>query len=178
MSHTLLLNADAQPVSMLPLSTVTWQDAMRLMFLDKVSVLEYYEDWAINTTNDSFKVPSVVMVKDYIKRRNVIALTRSNLFLRDNYKCQYCGDSFPHNHLTYDHVIPRSKGGTTDWDNIVAACVPCNSKKGSKLIEPIQIPFMPTYWNLIKKRTEVPIMIRHYTWERFIDPKMKVQLVD
>ena len=177
MAHTLLLNADAQPVSLLPLSTVTWQEAMRLMFLDKVTVLEYYDDWEIKTSNDSFKVPSVIMVKDYIHRKTRVSLTRTNLYLRDGYTCQYCGDSFDHRELTYDHVLPRSKGGTTNWENIVAACRPCNTNKGSKIMEPLNIPYMPTYWNLIKRSSEIPVIIHHYSWERFIDPNMKVRLV-
>ena len=176
MSHTLLLNADVQPVSMLPLSTLTWQDTMKLVYLNKVTVLEYYDDWKINTSNDSFKVPSVIMVNEYITRKSRIALTKNNLFLRDAYKCQYCGKNFPHMNLTYDHVIPRSKGGGTNWENIVAACKPCNNKKGSKLIDPINAPFIPTYWNLIKQCSRVPVIINHSSWERFIDPKMNVRL--
>jgi len=178
MSHTLLLNADAQPLSLLPLSTVTWKDAIRLTFLDKVRVIEEYEDWEVHSATQSFKVPSIVMVKSYVKRANNISLTRNNLYLRDSYKCQYCGEDHSHHDLTYDHVLPRAKGGRTEWENIVASCKPCNSKKGSKIIEPLNLPYIPTYWDLIKKRTEIPIIIRHYSWERFLDPKMNVQLIE
>ena len=178
MSHTLILNADAQPLSMLPLSTLRWEDTMRLVFLDKVNVIEHYDNWKVHSARDSFKVPSVVMVKRYIKRVNYVALTKPNLFLRDGYKCQYCGNSFDYRSLTYDHVCPKSKGGLTEWENIVAAWKPCNTKKGASIIEPINQPFMPTYWNLIKRRAEIPIIIRHYSWKRFLDPNMSVTLIE
>ena len=70
-----------------------------------------------------FRIPSVVVLKDYVKPQKRVAFTRFNLFLRDEFCCQYCaakGD------LTFDHVLPRSKGGITSWENVVAACSPCN----------------------------------------------------
>jgi len=151
---------------------------MRLIFLDKVNVVEYYDNWKVHSARDSFKVPSVVIVKRYIQHKKFIALSKPNLFLRDGYKCQYCNKMFAYRELTYDHVWPRSKGGLTEWNNIVAACKPCNTKKGASIIEPLNQPFMPTYWNLIKRRTEIPIVIRHYSWKRFIDPKMTVKLIE
>jgi 5-methylcytosine-specific restriction endonuclease McrA len=176
--HTLILNSDAQPLSMLPLSTLSWKDALRLTFLNKVNILEYYDNWKVHSVSESFRVPSVVIVRQYVQRRTIVALTKPNLYLRDGYKCQYCGNSFDYRSLTYDHVWPRSKGGLTEWENIVAACKSCNTKKGASIIEPLNQPFMPTYWNLIKRRAEVPIVIRHYSWKRFIDPKMNVRLIE
>jgi len=170
MADTLLLNSDGQPLSMLPLSTLTWKDAMRLIFLDKVRIIEEYENWDIHSATETYSVPSVVMIKKYIKRKTDVRLTRGNLYLRDKYQCQYCGDRFRWDELTYDHVIPTSKGGQHKWDNLVASCKPCNGKKGAKIIDPLNDPYVPTYWDLINSRLSVPIIIRHYSWKRFITP--------
>ena len=168
MSETLILNSDGQPLSMLPLSTISWKDAMRLTFLDKVIVQEYYDDWVVHSATREFPVPSVVMIKSYVKRRSNVCLTRSNLYLRDGYRCQYCGNRFSHQQLTYDHLIPSAKGGDHEWSNLVAACKPCNGRKGDKLHEPINQPFEPTYWDMLNRRLEAPVIIRHYSWKRWI----------
>jgi 5-methylcytosine-specific restriction endonuclease McrA len=70
----------------------------------------------------------VVVLKDYVKPQRRVAFTRFNLFLRDEFCCQYCGAK---GDLTFDHVLPRSRGGITSWENVVAACSPCNLRKGS-----------------------------------------------
>ncbi|OYW58600.1 MAG: HNH endonuclease [Rhodobacterales bacterium 12-65-15] len=70
-------------------------------------------------------------MKDYVKPQKRVAFTRFNLFLRDEFCCQYCG---ARGDLTFDHVVPRSKGGITSWDNVVAACSPCNLRKGSRTL--------------------------------------------
>ncbi len=72
-------------------------------------------------------LPSVVSLKEYVKPARHPAFTRFNVFLRDKFQCQYCGSR---DDLTFDHVIPRSKGGRTTWENVVAACAPCNLRKG------------------------------------------------
>lgn len=169
MSHTLVINADGQPLSLLPLSTISWQDAIRLSFLDKVHVLEYYDDWKINSATQSFEVPAVVMIKRYVKRLTGVKLTRSNVYLRDEYICQYCGERFKFSELTYDHVWPQAKGGEHSWENLVAACKPCNHSKADDIIEPMRKPYEPTKFELMKKSLKAPVVIRHYSWERFID---------
>lgn len=169
MSHTLVLNADAQPLSILPLSTIKWQDAIRLTFLDKVHVLEWYDDWKVHSATQEFDVPSVIMVKRYVKRLSSVKLTRSNLYLRDEYRCQYCGKRFNHNELTYDHVWPQSKGGDHSWENLVAACKPCNHSKADNIIDPLMKPYEPTKFGLMRKSLKAPVLIRHWTWKRFID---------
>lgn len=169
MSDTLILNSDAQPLSLLPLSAIKWQESIKLSFLEKVIVLEWYDNWHINTVSGAYRVPSVVMVKKYIKRRTATRLTRSNLYLRDEYNCQYCGSRFDYTELTYDHVIPQCMGGESSWENLVAACKPCNHRKADKIIKPINPPHKPTYWELTAKRLKAPVIIRHYSWKRFID---------
>lgn len=168
MSHVLMLNADGQPLSMLPLSVITWKEAMRLMFLEKVNVVEEYEDWKVHSATMSFNVPSIIMAKNYIRRKTHVRLTRGNLYLRDQYICGYCNQMFEWEQLTYDHVKPTSKGGEHTWENLVTACQMCNSRKGDKKIKPNKECYEPTYWDLVNKRMNVPVIIRHYSWKRFI----------
>jgi 5-methylcytosine-specific restriction endonuclease McrA len=77
--------------------------------------------------------------------------SRQNLYFRDRGKCQYCGTSFESKDLTYDHVIPRSKGGQTEWTNIVTSCLPCNLKKGGRTPEEAGM--------CLVRRPKVPIWI-------------------
>ena len=89
------------------------------------------------------KLPSVVSLKTYVKPALYPAFTRFNVFLRDRFTCQYCGDK---NDLTFDHLIPRSRGGLTRWDNVVTACAPCNLRKGGLMprdagMRPTQEPY-------------------------------------
>ena len=78
------------------------------------------------------KLPSVIALKSFIRPQSNPNFTRFNVFLRDKFSCQYCGSK---NDLTFDHLLPRSKGGKTDWDNVVTACSACNVKKGGRLLE-------------------------------------------
>jgi len=169
MSDTLILNSDGQPLNLLPLSTVTWKESIKASFLNKVYVLDYYDDWVVRTQKEQFRVPSVVMIKKFVKRANTSRLTRENLYIRDEYTCQYCLNKFDFDRLTYDHVVPQSRGGQTEWENLVAACKPCNSDKADKIIYPKRAPKVPTYWELTTKRLKLPVIIRHYSWKRFID---------
>ena len=87
------------------------------------------------------------------------------MFLRDRFRCQYCGDSFPSSQLTFEHVVPRSKGGETSWTNIVAACDPCNVRKDNKLdMKPLRAPFVPTPEELMKAKRAFPPGYLHETW--------------
>lgn len=124
----LVLNADYRPLSYYPLSLWPWQEAIKAVFLDRVNIVAEY-DQVVRSQHASFRVPSVVVLKDYVKPQKKVAFTRFNLFLRDEFRCQYCGS--PHD-LTFDHVIPRVRGGVTSWENVVAACSPCNLRKGSR----------------------------------------------
>lgn len=165
---TLVLNKDGQPVSLLPLSAVSWQEAIKYMILDRVTVLEWYDDWVVSSPTWETKVPAVMMVKDYIRRRANPKFNKFNLMLRDRFQCQYCDVEVSKATVTFDHVIPISKGGKTRWENIVASCGPCNSRKGSKLIKPLRQPYQPTYYELINIRKELPFTIKHPSWEDYI----------
>jgi 5-methylcytosine-specific restriction endonuclease McrA len=151
----LLLNADWQPVQMHPLSTVSWQDAIRAVVMDRVTVVEEY-DIEIHSATQSWRLPSVVALRDYIKRDQSPTFSRYNVYVRDDFTCQYCGNSFETRQLTFDHVIPRAHGGKSTWQNVVAACSPCNHRKGSMLPKeakmfPINTPREPSSWDLYGK---------------------------
>ncbi len=132
MSDVLLLNSDYNPISVLPLSVIGWQHAVKLYFLDRITVVEEYEDWVIRSENFSMNVPCVAVTKEYFHFKKSAKFSRSNMFLRDMYQCQYCSEVFEHKELTLDHVIPRAQGGKTTWENSVTACKDCNHKKGHK----------------------------------------------
>tara|TARA_B100000900_G_C20221628_1_gene570094 strand:- start:23 stop:577 length:555 start_codon:yes stop_codon:yes gene_type:complete len=165
----LVLNADYRPLSYLPLSTLSWQDAVKATFLERVNIVSVH-DIAIRSPSVSLNIPSVVVLKKYVKRTNISIFNRANIFLRDDFSCQYCGSSGP---LTFDHVIPKSKGGKTSWENVVTACISCNVKKGSKDIKTVGMkmkrkPFCPSPEFLIKKGFDARGSDIHYTWKDFI----------
>jgi 5-methylcytosine-specific restriction endonuclease McrA len=123
--RVLVLNFDHSPIAV-----VTVQKAFVLTFLAKANCLMHYESLALRTVDTFFKYPAVIRLNEYknIPFRGVL-LNRNNLFKRDNGECQYCGSK---KHLTIDHVLPRSKGGKTNWTNLITACHRCNVQKGDK----------------------------------------------
>ena len=124
-------------LSYYPLSLWSWQDTIKAVFLDRVNIVSEY-DRVVRSPSFEFRLPSVVSLKTYVKPARTPAFTRFNVFLRDRFTCQYCG---AHDDLTFDHVVPRSKGGHTTWDNVVTACSPCNLIKGGHL--PHQVGMYP-----------------------------------
>jgi 5-methylcytosine-specific restriction endonuclease McrA len=161
----LVLNADYRPLSYYPLSLWGWQDSIKAVFLDRVNIVSQY-DRSVSSASFSMRLPSVVSLKTYITPSRVPAFTRFNVFLRDRFACQYCGSP---EDLTFDHVIPRSKGGTTTWENVVAACSPCNLRKGDRLpkqIEmwPAQKPYIPSVQDLHRNGRLFPPNYLHESW--------------
>ena len=145
----LVLNADFRPLSYYPLSIWCWQDAIKAVFLDRVNILSEY-DTRVRSPSFEMRLPSVVSLKSYVKPTRFPAFTRFNVFLRDRFTCQYCGER---EELTFDHVIPRSKGGVTSWENVVAACSVCNLRKADMLpsvarMWPATEPYQPTVHDL------------------------------
>ena len=126
----LVLNADYRPLSYYPLSLWPWQDAIKAVYLDRVDIVAEYQE-RVHSPTTTLRIPSVVVLREYVRPQKRVAFTRFNLFLRDEFSCQYCGAT---GELTFDHVVPRASGGITSWENVVAACGKCNFRKGSKLL--------------------------------------------
>lgn len=129
-SQVLMLTNDYSP-----LKVISWQRAIELLTLGKVEVIEEY-DHEIRSAYLVIKAPAVVrLLKRFRRVTKPVKFSRVNIYARDDYECQYCGKSCNISELTYDHVIPRSKGGRTEWTNIVSACTKCNSYKGGRTPE-------------------------------------------
>ena len=126
MNSVLILNADYSPLQIAPLSTISWKEAVKLVWLDQVEVLEYYDDWFVHSPSVTLQVPSVIVTKTYVKTSRGVKFNKTNLCIRDEYTCQYCIQKFDSKSLTIDHVLPRSHGGKTNWQNVCCACGPCN----------------------------------------------------
>ncbi|WP_307140193.1 HNH endonuclease [Pseudoroseomonas cervicalis] len=168
----LVLNADFRPLSYFPLSLWSWQDAVKAVYLDRVSVLSEY-DAVVRSPRHAIRLPSVIALREYIPSARRPAFTRFNVFLRDSFSCVYCGDERPTQELTFDHVIPRSRGGRTSWENVVTACGPCNLRKGSKLpaeihMFPRQVPRQPTSWELQENGRMFPPNYLHESWRDYL----------
>lgn len=167
----LVLNADFRPLSYFPLSLWSWQDALKAVFLDRVEVVANY-DKTVRSPSFEMQLPSVVSLKSFVSHSRTPAFTRFNVFLRDCFSCQYCG-SQERELLTFDHVIPRSKGGKTTWTNIVAACSPCNIKKGGRMPKnakmfPYRTPVRPTMYELNDRGRAFPPQYLHDSWQDYL----------
>ena len=161
----LVLNADFRPLSYYPLSLWSWQDAIKAVFLERVNIVAQY-DRAVHSPSLEMKLPSVVSLKNYVRPALYPAFTRFNVFLRDRFTCQYCGDD---QDLTFDHLVPRSRGGMTRWDNVTTACAPCNLLKGGKLpheakMYPALKPYRPTVFELHRNGRLFPPNYLHESW--------------
>lgn len=178
MSDVLLLNSDGMPLSHVPLSVVSWQVALRLLFLGKVKTLKEYDSWVVRSQHLEMKVPSIVMMTEQVKWRKQIKYSRTNVYLRDDFTCQLqttsrckeMGGKVKLSELTLDHVVPRSHGGKTNWTNVCTSCKTCNSEKGADhTIKPKKIPHKPTYYEILAKRKTLPIHIKDAEWQFYID---------
>jgi 5-methylcytosine-specific restriction endonuclease McrA len=167
-----VLNADYQPLSYFPLSVWNWQDTVRAIFLDRVAVVSHYDRF-IHSPGMEFQLPSVVALKEYIPQNRRPPFTRFNVFLRDRFACQYCHSAHPAPELTFDHLIPRSRGGKTCWTNIVTACNRCNLRKGNRLprechMHPAAKPVVPTPHELRVNGRSFPPNFLHESWRDYL----------
>lgn len=146
--RVLILNADYSPIMV---STV--QRAFILMYLNKTELVEKANGYKLRSVNAQFPMPAVIKLNNYVNvPYKKVALTRQNVFKRDNFKCQYCERK---DQLTLDHVIPKAKGGKSTWENLITACNRCNARKGDQTSKDagmplITQPFRPTYNSFIK----------------------------
>lgn len=165
----LVLNADFRPLSYFPLSLWSWQDAIKAVFLERVDIIAQY-DAEVRSPSMSMQLPSVIALREYVKPALYPAFTRFNLFLRDEFKCQYCGDR---GEMTFDHVVPRSKGGKTTWGNVVAACSSCNLRKGNLTLSQANMrlarkAFRPTAMQLQNIGRRFPPNYLHESWMDYL----------
>jgi 5-methylcytosine-specific restriction endonuclease McrA len=165
----LVLNADYTPLSYYPLSLWPWQTAIKAMFLERVDVVAHYER-EVHSPSVALKLPSVIALRQFVRPNEYPAFTRFNLFLRDRFRCVYCGSS---KELTFDHVIPRAQGGRTMWENVATACAPCNLRKGGRTPSEAHMqiqrePIRPTSWQLQEHGRAFPPNYLHESWRDYL----------
>ena len=166
-ADTLLLSAGYEPIKV-----VSWQRAITLLTLGKVEVVEEY-DRHVRSPTVVVKMPAVVrLLQAFRRHRKPVKFSRINIYARDRYRCQYCSRKLPIADLTYDHVVPRARGGKTDWENIVTACAPCNLRKADRtpeqagmrlIVKPIRPSWVPAMTLQISRKT-VPDAWRDYLY--------------
>ena len=152
-----------------PLEVISWQEAFVLTYVGKAWAVEYTEMW-VSSARERFKIPSIIALYKFIdKKYFTLPCTRKNILVRDEGTCQYCNTRYAESELTIDHVIPRSKGGATTWDNVVAACIGCNQRKSDHYLadSPFtlpKLPVRPTYRSIIKSRFKN----QNLSWIRYL----------
>lgn len=182
-SRCLLLNADFSP-----LSIIHWKKAViwHMKYEDdskySIDIVDFYKNDHINGVNNKkYPIPAVARTKKYFKsHKQTVTFSRKNIFIRDEYTCQYCGLKFDRSYLTYDHVIPKSvwhstSSSPTCWTNIVTACVDCNRKKGNKTPKQANMPlknlpempskstrYLPVSHYLFKIKHNIPLEWKIY----------------
>ena len=165
----LVLNADYRPLSYFPLSLWAWQDTVKAVFLDRVDIVSEYEQ-CVHSPRLEMRLPSVVALRRYVQPARRPAFTRFNVFLRDRFECVYCGHD---DELTFDHLVPRSRGGRTTWENVVTACSTCNLRKGGRFyreagMAPSEMPVVPSVAHLQKNGRSFPPNYLHDSWSDFL----------
>ena len=147
-----MLDALALNVAGIPMDIISWKKAVTLWALGRAEILSAYENQFIRSPSFSLRAPSVVQCFDIKSMpRNfthVLPFTRRNLYSRDGGRCIYCAQKVSFSNFTIDHVIPRSLGGRTAWENVVVACMGCNNRKGNRRPRPgdlnmLHQPFAP-----------------------------------
>jgi 5-methylcytosine-specific restriction endonuclease McrA len=172
-TRTLLLTQGYEPIKV-----ISWQRAFTLFALDKVDVVEEY-DTEIHSMSYVVRVPAVVRLRKAFRRfTKPVKFSRVNIYARDGHRCQYCGVACTIAELTYDHVVPRSRGGATSWENIVSCCITCNARKANRtpaeakmklLSTPVRPGWMPAVQIKVSSKS-VPDAWRDYVyWAGEID---------
>jgi 5-methylcytosine-specific restriction endonuclease McrA len=172
--RTLLLTQGYEPIQI-----ISWQRAITLIALNKVEVVEEYDAPLLRAQSIVVNVPAVVRLRKTFRRHaKPVKFSRVNIYARDNYRCQYCAQKCTPDELTYDHVVPRSKGGRTTWENIVSACYTCNRRKANRTpaeagMKLLTVPARPTWMPSVQVRVSaksVPDAWRDYVyWTAEVD---------
>ncbi|MCS7088737.1 MAG: HNH endonuclease [Thermoflexales bacterium] len=164
MRRVLVLNATYEP-----LSVVSVPRALHLVMARRAEVLET-SDVVLRSAQHVIPVPLVIRLLHYVRvpHNLPLPLSRKALLLRDNYTCQYCGAQPSRDQLTIDHVVPRSRGGRTEWENVVIACATCNRRKGNRTPEEagmklLRKPYRPRFWAMALLN-----MATHEAWRKYL----------
>lgn len=188
MSEVLVLNKNFYAIQI-----TSWRRAIGLVYLERADVVDEgyriynFSDWCelsklitnspsgyITTPTLKIAIPEVIALRFYDRLPiSEVKFTRKNIYEHYGYHCCYCGKRFPSSELNLDHVIPRSRGGKTTWDNIVTSCVGCNIKKGNKLPKEAGMkllipPSKPKWSNALTIALKSTIKIKS-SWQKFID---------
>lgn len=188
MSDVLVLNRKFSAIQI-----TDWRRALTLLYLDRAQVVdeEYrtynFEDWRelsqyiknhpngfVHTPTFRIAIPEVIALKFYDKLPDTeVKFTRRNIYEHYRYRCCYCGKKFPSSKLNLDHIIPRSRGGRTDWTNVVTACISCNLRKSNQLPKETEMklltkPSKPKWWGSCSLVFRVAIKTKT-SWQKFID---------
>ena len=149
MQQVLVLNASYEP-----LNVTTVRRASVLVFKGKAEVIEELEQ-PLRSASDTFSWPHVIRLVTYVRVPRAVQrkISRRALFARDGWRCVYCGDG--HGRLTLDHVIPRSRGGESVWENVVTACAPCNHRKGDRTVEEARMELR------VRPKAPAPVLFIH-----------------
>lgn len=180
-SPVLILNQAWQAVNVKPLKRVinqVWSGNARI--IDPNDFAQYtWADWASMRPEDeneriircvgfSIKIPEVITLTGYSKvPHRSVPFSRRNLFIRDEYSCQYCGKHLSSEDVTVDHVTPRAKGGISSWTNCVVACTPCNKRKADKLPKDVKM-FLRHEPKEPQWRPDFHCRVRIPSWEKFV----------
>lgn len=138
--RVLLLNFSYEP-----LGTVGVARAICLWFRNSVTIEEYDSDHVLHSPSREFPVPSVIRLRHYVnvrRKRRETAMKRARIYIRDRFRCQYCGEHKSAADLTLDHILPRAQGGPTNPQNLVSACIKCNQRKGNRTPEQARMPLL------------------------------------
>jgi 5-methylcytosine-specific restriction endonuclease McrA len=167
--RVLLLNQTYEP-----LGTVSVARAVIMVFKNSVSVEEFDGDRVLRSARAEFPVPSVIRRRIYInirRRREASSMKRLRIYMRDKFRCQYCGDKKPAGQLTLDHILPRSRGGDNSPVNVVTACVACNNRKADRTPAEARMPLLTSQSALRVKLERV--VLCHYAearveWHKYL----------
>jgi 5-methylcytosine-specific restriction endonuclease McrA len=165
---TLVLNAAYMPINRVP-----WQRAFTWIFTGRAEVVEEYEDRTVRSPSFEFKMPAIIRFLGKVVGlfRRAVKFNRHNVYLRDKGRCAYCGNQIRKSDFTYDHVVPRSQGGKTVWNNVVIACLPCNQRKANRTpaqarmklrVKPVRPKSLPGQTRLLRWEVGMPETWRDY----------------
>lgn len=189
--RTLVLNSNFMPVSLwetngsssskhLMPHTMAATDAITDYLNGTRNVLHFYDRKILTPSRNDLYWPSIIVNRNDKLHKQKIRLKDITLFYRDNGKCWHCGCELTLSEMTFEHLVPTSKGGTNTWDNVTAACSRCNRLKGDQLPRGKWAPkrplYEPTYYDLLEKRKKFPIIVHDEKWVEFL-PKWSGEII-